>query len=142
MKRFTFDDKDAFLAKLKELLASGVPARRIQIVTPIPVHEALHMLKVPASPLKFFTFTGALTGFVAGFALTIYTSLSWPLITSGKPIVAIPPYMIIAFELTILLGALASLIGFLHLNRLPSIPHILNPDETGNQYVIFVEEDQ
>jgi hypothetical protein len=140
MKQFTFDDKDAFIAKLRELTAAGTPVQRIQVATPFPVHEVFHILKTPASPLKFFTFTGALTGFCAGFALTLYTVWHWPLITSGKPIFSLPPFTIIAFELTILLGAIASLLGFLHLNRLPSIPDILKPVETGNQFVIYVKD--
>ena len=140
MKQFTFDDKDPFLAKLRELLAAGTPAQRIEITTPFPVHDALHLLKTPVSPLKYFTFTGALTGFCAGFALTIYSATSWPMIHGGKPIVSLPPFMIIAFELTILLGALASLLGFLHLARLPAPKHILAPIVADGKFAIFVEE--
>jgi hypothetical protein len=140
MKQFTFDDKDAFIAKLRELTSTGTPVQRIQVVTSFPVHEALHILHLPASPLKYFTLTGAATGFCAGFGLTLYTVWHWPLITSGKPIFSLPPFTIIAFELTILLGAIASLLGFLHLNRLPSIPDILKPEETGNKFVIYVKE--
>lgn len=140
MKLFTFDDKGPFLAKIQELLASGVPVGRIQITTPFPVHEALHLLKTPVSLLKFFTFTGALTGFCAGLGLPIYTNLQWPLITGGKPIISIPPFMIIAFELTILFGAIASLLGFLHLARLPQPKHILAPIEADGKFAIFVEE--
>lgn len=140
MKRFTFDDKGPFLTKLNELLASGVPVSRIQITTPFPVHEALELLKTPVSPLKYFTFTGALGGFAAGFGLTIFANLEWPIITGGKPIIALPPFMVIAFELTILLGAIASLLGFLHLTRLPAPKHILEPVEADGQFAIFVEE--
>jgi hypothetical protein len=140
MKRFTFDDKGPFLAKLKELLAAGVPVAKIQITTPFPVHEALELLKTPVSPLKYFTFTGAFAGFLGGFALTIWTNLEWPIITGGKPIIALPPFLVIAFELTILLGAIASLLGFLHLTRLPAPKHILEPVEADGQFAIFVEE--
>jgi len=140
MKHFTFDDKDPFLAKLRELIAAGTPVQRIEITTPFPVHEALQLLQTPVSPLKFFTFTGALTGFCAGFGLTIYSVKSWPIITGGKPVISIPPFMIIAFELTILLGAIASLLGFLHLARLPDPQHILIPVPADGKFAIFVEE--
>lgn len=140
MKPLLFDDKEAFLAKLKELLASGIPARRIQIVTPVPVHEALHLLKAPRSRLRFFTFTAAFTGTVTGFVLTLGTVHSWPLITSGKSLYSPTPFLIIAFELTILFGAIFSLLGFLLLGGLPSLKHILSPEETGNKYAILVED--
>ena len=140
MKQFTFDVKYPFLAKLRELLDAGVPARRIQITTPFPVHEALHLLKTPESRLKFFTLTVAVGGFCAGYGLTIYANLHWPLITGGKPVVSLPPFMVIAFELTILLGAIVSLLGFLHLTRLPQPKHILTPVEADGKFAIFVEE--
>jgi molybdopterin-containing oxidoreductase family membrane subunit len=64
---------------------------------------------------------GALTGTVSGFALTIWTALKWNLITGGKPVVSIPPFVVIAFELTILLGGLCTLLGLLIAARLPSL---------------------
>jgi hypothetical protein len=58
-----------------------------------------------------FTLVGGLTGAAAGFALAIWTSLDWPLITGGKPIVSLPPFVVIAFEMTILFGALSTVLG-------------------------------
>jgi len=40
-------------------------------------------------------------------------------ITGGKPVVSIPPFVVIAFELTILLTGLSTLIAVLILGRLP-----------------------
>ena len=140
MKQFTFDDKEPFLAKLRELLGTGHTVNQIEITTPFPVHEALDLLKTPVSRLKFFTFTGALTGFCAGFGLTIYSVKSWPMIVGGKPPVSLPPFMIIAFELTILLGAVASFLGFLFLARLPAPKQILAPVVADGKFAIFVEE--
>ncbi|MBI4544554.1 MAG: DUF3341 domain-containing protein, partial [Gemmatimonadetes bacterium] len=66
-----------------------------------------------------FTLVGGLTGAATGFALPIFTSLDWPLITGGKPIISLPPFVIIAFELTILFGALSTVLGLLINARLP-----------------------
>lgn len=95
------------------------------------------MLQRSESRLNFFTFTGAVLGLIAGFALTIYTSLSWPIQTSGKPIISLPPFIIIAFELTILFGAIASFLGFLILTGLPQASSISSPIEHENQFVIL-----
>ena len=40
--------------------------------------------------------------------MTIWMSYDWPLIVGGKPIASIPPYVVIGFELTILMGALST----------------------------------
>ena len=63
--------------------------------------------------------SAGLLGCFAGFALPIYTVLDWPLITGGKPLISIPPFVVIAFELTILFSAIAGVIGFLGLSGLP-----------------------
>lgn len=139
-QKYLFEDQAEFLVKLKELVAAGVSVASIEVRTPVPVHEAFHILKTPPSPLGWFTGTGAVLGAATGFGLTIGTVLAWPLITSGKPLISLPPFMIIAFELTILLGAVASILGFFHLNRFPDVRAILAPEETGNAYAIFVKE--
>jgi hypothetical protein len=40
--------------------------------------------------------------------MTIWMSYDWPVLVGGKPIASIPPYVVIGFELTILLGALST----------------------------------
>ena len=60
------------------------------------------------SPVRLFTLIGGLTGCAAGFGMTIWMSHDWPIVVGGKPIGSIPPYVVIAFELTILLGALST----------------------------------
>ena len=58
---------------------------------------------------------------MTGFFLTIWTSLKWELVTGGKAPVSIPPFVIIAFELTILLGGLATALAILILAQLPKL---------------------
>ncbi|MBI3078935.1 MAG: DUF3341 domain-containing protein, partial [Deltaproteobacteria bacterium] len=58
-------------------------------------------------------------GCATGFALTIGAALHYPLIVGGKPIISIPPFVVIAYELTILLGALGTLVGLLLSAGLP-----------------------
>ena len=38
--------------------------------------------------------------------MTLWMSYDWPVLVGGKPIGSIPPYVVIAFELTILMGSL------------------------------------
>jgi molybdopterin-containing oxidoreductase family membrane subunit len=96
--------------------------RDVATYSPVPLHEfeeALTGHGLPLSPVRLFTLVGGLTGTASGFALTIWSSLKWNLITGGKPVVSIPPFVVIAFELTILLGGLCTLLGLLVTTRLP-----------------------
>ena len=138
-RRWEFEDEHTFLEKLREIVGQGVEKERIEVITPIPVHGVEEILGYRRSALRFFTLIGGLVGLAAGFALTIGTVLDWPIITGGKPLISIPPFIIIAFALTILLGSLASLVGWLLLARLPSTRFIGNPVEHENRFIILVE---
>ncbi len=112
-----FGELDATVAAIEKLRALKV--HDIVAFTPVPRHELDHALHEPESPVRIFTLVGGLTGAASGFALGTWTSLDWPLITGGKPIITLPPYVIIAFELTILFGALSTVLGLLINARLP-----------------------
>lgn len=135
-----FDGKEEFVEALRRLVGEGVPPERIRVLTPFPLPEVDRILPRKRSNVRFFALIGAGTGTITGFALTILTTLSWPLIVGGKPIVSIPPFIIIAFALTILFGSLSTFLGFLLLSRLPSIRNIRSKEEYGNRFVILVEE--
>ena len=68
-----------------------------------------------------FTLVGGLTGAATGFALTTWTSAYWPLVVGGKPIIGIPAYIVIAFEMAVLFGALATVIGLVHQRAAPGL---------------------
>ena len=108
-----FGEVDTAVEAIESLQAAGM--NDLETYSPLPQHELEHALNRPKSPVRLFTLVGGLTGAATGFALAIWTSLDWPLITGGKPIVSLPPFVVIAFEMTILFGALATVIGlFIH----------------------------
>ena len=139
MEKFAFDDQLGFLDKLKDLVDAGVSAKKISVFMPYHVHGVEELLKLPQSGVRFFALLGALTGIILGFVFTIFTAYHYPIITSGKPLVSIPPFIIIAFATTILIGSLITFGGFLILSALPSPKNILSPEEYGNQFVILVD---
>src|SRR3989441_5782291 len=112
---------DTRVRALEDLRAKGYPA--LPVYTPAPVHETEEARERdrPVSHVRLFTLIGALTGTASGFLLTIWSALKWGLVTGGKPIASIPPYVVIAFELTILFGGVATLLGLVILARLPRL---------------------
>jgi len=69
--------------------------------------------------VRWVCFAGGVVGLTGGFALCIYSVLSWPLVTGGKELVSVPPFVIIGYESMILLGGIFNLLGLLALGRLP-----------------------
>ncbi len=104
-----FHEVDAAVEAIEGLRAAGMTD--LETYSPLPQHDLEHALHRPQSPVRLFTLVGGLTGAATGFALAIWTSLDWPLITGGKPIIALPAFVVIAFEMTILFGALSTVLG-------------------------------
>ena len=94
---------------MRALKAGGFPDVRVAMPAPFP--EVVAALGKPRSPIDFVTFPGALLGLLCGIGLTVGTSLAWPLVTGGKPIVSVPPFVIVIFEVTVLIGSLANLLA-------------------------------
>lgn len=115
----SFHYLDSLLQAIEELHGSGY--KDLQALSPVPNHEIDEALEKPPSPVRFFTLVGCLLGGIAGLTLTIATSLYYPLMTGGKPIVSIPAFLVIVFELTILFGGLLTLGGMLIHARLPRV---------------------
>ena len=116
-----FAHVDTTVRALEELKSKGY--HDLTVYTPVPVHEIEDVLERdrPVSPVRLFTLIGGLTGTASGFFLTIWSAMQWGLITGGKPVASIPPYVVIAFELTILFGGVATLLGMVVLARLPRL---------------------
>lgn len=102
---------DSVLDAIHKLKREGF--KDMKVFSPAPNHEIEHAIDLPESPIRFFTLFGGLFGATCGFAFTILTSLDYPIAVSAKPIVSIPPYMVIVFELTILFGALSTFLGLI-----------------------------
>jgi hypothetical protein len=92
---------------------------KLEVYSPAPFEEVENAVDPKPSRVRLFTLIGGLLGVVTGYAMTIWMSLDWPIVIGGKPFAAIPTYTVIAFELTILFGALATLLGLLVVGRLP-----------------------
>ena len=113
----------------------------VKAFTPYPEHAIEDALGYGQSPVRVWTLVGGLTGTATGFAFTTWTSMDWPLVVGGKPIVSIPAYVVIAFELTVLFGALATVIGLFILSRLPNFKPavVYDPEFTAGRYGVYVE---
>jgi hypothetical protein len=133
-----FSAMDALLKGIHELKRAG--HEDFLVYSPVPHHDIEHALQRPKSPVRVFTLVGGLFGFCAGWALTIGSALSYPLIVGGKPIVSIPPFGVLAYILTILFGALATMLGFLINARLPQLrlPAVYDERLSSDHYGIQV----
>lgn len=115
----SFDGEHECAAAVEALRGAGLHAMRA--FTPFPCEHLSQALAKPRSWVRLFVLLGGIAGAVTGFGMCIYLSLDWPLVVGGKPLISIPPFTIIAFELMILFGAISALLSFLFIGRFPNL---------------------
>ena len=81
--------------------------------SPFPVHGLDEALGVRRTRLPVVTLVAGLTGLLLAIALQSYTNLiDWPLNVGGKPDNSALAFVPISFELTVLVGGLATVAAF------------------------------
>jgi hypothetical protein len=133
----SFVYEDAAVDAIRGLRARGF--RDLTVYTAAPNHHIEEALDHPVSWVRAFTLVGGLTGCAAGFGMTIWMSRDWPLLVGGKPIAAIPPYVVLGFELTILYGAMFTVLGMIVLSAMKSLRgRPFRPEFSDDRIGIFV----
>ncbi|MEE9611354.1 MAG: DUF3341 domain-containing protein [Desulfatiglandales bacterium] len=133
-----FPDENKAVSAIKELESS--PWKLDRVHSPFPSHKILEALKLKKSRVGYFTLVGGILGFFTGLGLSVYTVIQWNFIVGGKPIVAWFPFIIVAFEFTILFAVLGNILGVLTQARLPELQGLrqYDPRCSGDQFGIAI----
>ena len=111
-----FDLPDDAAMAITKLRGRGFDV--LESYSPAPFEQIDETMDERPSKVRIFTLVGGLTGVITGFLMQIWMSWEWPIKIAGKAYASIPPYVIIGFELTILLGGILTLLGLLFVGRL------------------------
>lgn len=117
-----FDSAKSLLQAAEKLSDQGYT--HFDAHSPFPIHGMDDAMKLGQSKLPLIVFACALTGTITGLALQTWVhNFEYPLVIGGKPFFALPAYIPVVFELTVLLGAFGAVFGMLALNKLPMPNH-------------------
>jgi hypothetical protein len=117
-----FDEPDALLSAARKAHEGGY--QKIDAYTPFPIEGLTEALGHHKQRLPLIVFLCAVLGGVAGYALQYFaTVIYYPLNIGGRPLHSWPAFIPVTFELTILGGAVAAVLGMLALNGLPMPYH-------------------
>lgn len=116
----SFTYVDQVKEAIQDLRAKGY--EDFEFFAPLPNHELEdEMYKGKRrSPVRMFTLLGGLTGCLGAFLFTSWMSIDYPIRTSAKTLISVPAFVIVAFECTILLGAIFTLLSMGHFSRIPN----------------------
>lgn len=133
-----FTDESAVVSAIAALKSS--PWKLLRVHGPYPSHSILNALRFRKSRVGYFTLAGGITGFFIGYALSIYSSVQWNLIVSGKPVVSLIPFFVVGYEMTILFGILGTVLGILLNARIPefkSLKDMYDPRCSGEHFGVL-----
>jgi len=119
----------AEFATAEDLLAAARKSREagwtsLDAFSPYPVRGLKDALGFRDRKIQATVLAGGIAGALIGFGMQTYaTVFHYPLNIGGRPFFSWPAYIIITFELTVLLAGLSGLVGLLVFNRLPALHH-------------------
>jgi len=116
-----FDSPEAVVEATRRAREAGY--RRMEAYTPFPIEELAEILEFKTK-IQYLVFLGGLIGAIGGFGLQYYASvISYPLIIGGRPFNSWPAFIIIVFEMTILVAGIVAVFGMLGLSGFPMPYH-------------------
>jgi hypothetical protein len=114
----SFADDAQCARAIEELRAAKID--ELNTFSPIPSHKIEHAIGRRKSPVRWIVLGGGISGILTGLAITIGTTYEWRLNAGGKPLLSWPPFIIICFELMVLLGGIFGFLGVLGLSGIPA----------------------
>jgi len=135
-----FGSRERVLQAIRRLKEAGFAT--LDVMMPVADDEILEQVAPPKRSIGRLALAGGIFGIVLGFGGATYCHAIWPnVLVGGKPLVTVPPFIIVAFEMLILFGAAMTLLGVLAYCRLPQLrrdPHY-DPRVPEDHYVLVVE---
>lgn len=135
-----FNDEDVLFPAVKKVRSTGYKIH--DVYTPFPVHGLDHAMGLRETSLHTAGFIYGITGTstALGGISWIFT-YDWPLNIGGKPHFALPAWIPIIFELTVLFSAVGMVLTFCYLCQLAPFvrKHHFHPRATDDLFVMVIE---
>jgi hypothetical protein len=136
-----YDNPEVAQRAVDGLRAAGVADADIQVMSSEPFEEFEFSHRDSGTWMHWMAGVGGLAGFTGAYLLTTITQQSWPLKTSGMPIVAPWPNLIVMFEMTMLGAILATVAALFVGARLPKrLPALYDPEVSNGYILVGVQE--
>ena len=89
--------------------------------SPFPIHGIDKAMGIEPSKLPWLSITGCFIGLSGAILMQVWMNgVDYKIAVSGKPFIAIPAFVPVMFELTILFTAFFTVFGMFGLNKLPT----------------------
>jgi len=133
-----YNDEEDLLKGIKMMKSNGVEP--LDVLTPFPVHGLDKALGLKRSRLTRVAFVGGVVGGLVGFFFQAWVfTKAYPLNFGGKPFFAVPSFMPVTFEMTVLFAAFAMVIAFFVHNKLgPGAKPVIHDERVTDDRFLLV----
>ncbi len=128
-----FNQQEDLITAARRTYEAGY--RKFDTYSPYPVPELADAMHLKGSPLPFVILAGGIIGGLGAFLMMSFaTIIDYPINIGGRPLFSWPTYIPITFELTVLFGAIAGILGMFAVTRFPMPYHPLFNSEDFNEH--------
>jgi len=143
IKVCVYNDENVLLSALKVIRHKDISIHNV--FTPYPIHGLDDIIGLKRSRLPIVAFIiGALGAFGAmGFQIWVL-AINWTINIGGKPGLAIPSFVPVAFEIMVLTGSLSMVAAFFLRNKLfpkLKVDNIIDPRATNDHYIVTIDSE-
>lgn len=135
-----YDDEDVLKSAVSTVRENGIKIH--EVYSPYPIHGLEDVLGYKRSRLPVAAFLFGLLGTSLALTMQIYMlGYDWPMIIGGKDHVALPAFIPVTFELTVLLAAFGMVaVFFISTNLKPwAQPRIFDVRSTDDKHVMAID---
>ena len=135
-----YDDEDVLLKAVGKIRDAGIKIH--EVYTPFPVHGLDDELGYKKSRLPIAAFMFGMLGTTLALTMQIWMlGIDWPMIIGGKNHVALPDFVPVTFELTVLLAAFGMVGTFLVASDLKpwKDPKLLDIRITDDKHILAID---
>jgi hypothetical protein len=135
-----FSDEEPLLKAVRKLLASNETI--LDVRSPFPVHGLDKLLSIKRSRIPIVGFIFGALGATLAFSFMAWVfTVSYPLIIGGKPYFAVPSFIPITFECTVLFAGISMVAAMLIRSRLKPDIRFEPVDEkiTDDLFVVLID---
>ena len=137
-----YEDDADLIDALKQMKKQGLQIA--DVFTPFPVHGLDKVLGYRRSWIARVGFIGGAIGAISGFVFQTWVfTEAYTLNIGGKPFFAVPSFIPVTFECTILFAAISMVVAFLVRSKLGLGAKNFSPDEkiTDDRFVVLLRVD-
>ncbi len=135
-----YEDEDVLLHAIKKVRSSGVKIH--EVYSPYPVHGIDDVLGYKRSKLPIAAFLFGMLGTSLALTMQFYMMrFDWPMIIGGKDYAAVPDFIPVTFEMTVLLAAFGMVAVFMISSNLKpwAQPRIFDLRITDDKHVMAID---